>query len=159
MDVLSTIIIGITSSLIATFLFLSLSWYIKNIALPWYANKIYRGVRIDGRWHVECVNDLVPEDHFATIEINQHGDSLKGIYSHGDNAGKDVSSYKVSGNLLNTYVNLQMWPISDKEFDSGGLLLRVYSDKGLKMKGTLSYISTADGSIKSLEVIYAKTNS
>ncbi len=52
-DLVISLGIGISSSLFATALFISVSEFFRRIILPWYADKIYRGVRVDGEWEVD----------------------------------------------------------------------------------------------------------
>ena len=70
--------IGISSSLLATALFILVSEFFRRKILPWYADKIYRGVRID----VECgvvealgVN-LKDQNKSMTLSLVQRGDVI-----------------------------------------------------------------------------------
>ena len=51
--VTTSLIIGISSSLAATLLFIGGSEIFRKIFLPWYADFIYKGIRIDGDWKLE----------------------------------------------------------------------------------------------------------
>lgn len=162
MTTFETVLLGITSSLIATFIFLYLSWITKTVILPWYEDKIYRGVRIDGHWIAEKWDgtdiDEIAAISEATIEIKQKADHISGIYSHVDRDDGDTTSYVFKGEIRNSYVTASSWPIARDHIDAGAFVLNVYSDNGLKMKGMISYIGDS-GNVGSCSVEFKKKDS
>ena len=48
-----TLLLGIVSGLIATFLTLFIRLYWNKIVLPWYEERLYQDARIEGRWDGE----------------------------------------------------------------------------------------------------------
>jgi hypothetical protein len=56
MDPFWSLVIGIVSSLVATALFLGFAEFFRRSLLPWYIDKLYRGVRIDGTWTLHMMD-------------------------------------------------------------------------------------------------------
>jgi hypothetical protein len=156
MTTFETVILGIVSSLIATLIFLYLSWLVKNILLPWFEDKIYRGVRINGDWVAETWAGQIPSKFNIKMLIEQKADIVTGTYSHSDPAKNDTSSYTLTGEIRNAYVTASIWPIAKDYIDAGSFVLRVMSVDGLKMKGMVMYISNSDGNVLSTDVVFKK---
>lgn len=163
MTVLETVLVGVLSSLVATFIFLHLSWLVKTILIPWYEDRIYRGVRINGHWTIQELAGIDAEQldevgTKATIDIKQNGDQVTGLYSHSNIKSDDVATYKFKGEIRNSYLSATSWPIADDHIDAGAYVLRVFSHGGLRMKGVVTYISN-DGIVNSCTVEFKKKDS
>lgn len=157
MTVSETVILGIVSSIVATAILVFLNWLVANKLLPWYANKIYRGVRIDGEWRFHSIDGVEIEAEINDVlHIVQHGDTITGTYSHTDTKDKSITSYRLNGCIKDSYVTVTTWPIAKDQLDAGAMVLRIFSKDGLKMKGKLSFPNTETGEIKSAEVAFGK---
>lgn len=153
MSTFASVVIGVVSSLLATFLFIGLTHLTRRVIIPWAEDKIYRGLRIDGRW----IDLNIPPDSKVSmlLELTQKADRISGFYSHEDDGPESKATYRVQGEIRNTYVNASLWPLSDKLLDSGTLLARVYhKDGSLQMGGALAYVSSEDGTVISSAVIF-----
>ena len=148
MSTLETVILGIVSSLIATFVFLGLAWVLKNAVLPWLEDKIYRGVRIDGRWKIRFVEQENGES-FGIVDLKQKGDRLCGTFTHESDDKTEVTTYSIAGSIANSYTNISLTPASSTSIDTGSLVAHIYYEGGLQMSGVLVYISTKDGRVES----------
>lgn len=125
-----SLFIGISSSLVATAIFILVSEMIRKIAIPWFSDKIYKGVRIDGHW------DSLNGD--AEFDLRQWGDKVTGRYSHTSHNG--ATTYKVTGILKNMYLMAITEPESEKIIDAASLLLHVeYSEDCLILRGGVLY--------------------
>lgn len=142
--------IGISSSLLATALFISASEFFRRKILPWYADKIYRGVRIDGDWEViEALGvNLKDHDRSMTLSLKQKGDVIAGTYSHKD-GDKEIDEYIVEGRIRDMYFLATAIPKSNRHVDGITLLLYINNVKSkLVMTGGLLYQSKP-GEVKS----------
>jgi hypothetical protein len=94
MDTSQTALLGIISSLVATFLFLALRQIIINIIIPWFRRQIYRGVKIEGVWETEMSDNIK-----YTFHLKQDADSINGIFTHSQSTDHDINSlsYSISG--------------------------------------------------------------
>jgi len=163
MTTFQTVLVGISSSLIATFIFLYLNWYVKSIFIPWYEDKIYRGVRVSGHWIVEEWDGLKMDQNDApvraTIEVKQKADKITGIYTHYVVGDDDPASYNFEGEIRNSYLTATSWPVSNDQIDAGAYVLRVFSHDGLRMKGMVSFIDNVTGDVQGISVEFKKKDS
>lgn len=156
--VIETVILGIASSLVATFILLVTNWFLTKKLLPWYGDRIYRGVRIDGKWLYHSLGgNKFDDDIDDGLNIIQKGDQITGTYSH--QAEKGISMYNIKGDIRDSYVTITIWPIARDELDAGSMVLRIYSKQGLMMKGKISYLSTEDGNVLSNDVEFVHRTS
>jgi len=135
-----SIIIGIVSSLFATAIFIILSEFIRRVAIPWYEDKIYRGVRIDGKWELLHLGD---EDELIggismQLHLKQKGDVISGTYMH--SMGETTYNYLISGKIRDMYFLATAVPASNRQIDGMSLLLHIQYEKSkLKMQGGVLY--------------------
>ncbi len=121
-----SLLVGISSSLIATFLFIMSSELVRKVLLPWYGDKIYRGSRVDGVW--EIIIDPQKPSNVMQLEIKQRGDRLSGIYWHRIDNEKDV--YILEGRIRDALVMFTAVPKSNRHVDAMSGLFRVMSKGG-----------------------------
>jgi len=150
MDNSTAVLLGIGSSLIATAIFVSISWYIRTVALPWYADKIYKGVRLDGRWSLVSAGTLTTANWDVVFELNQKGDRVSGTITLGA-PGRVYTTFTVDGRIRDSVFSATAWPVSLHEIDAMIFLLRVYS-KGdtLHLEGQLAGLLGEEGKIEVL---------
>ncbi|QJR30028.1 hypothetical protein [Limnobacter profundi] len=158
MSIWETVTLGIVSSLIATFVFLGLGWVLKKVVLPWFEDKIYRGVRVDGRWKL-YFNNQKNSKFFGMLELKQNGDRVSGSFTYENTDRTEVMTYRLVGAVANSYVNISLAPTARRSIDTGSLVARIYEESGLQMTGTLIYISTKNGQIESAPVLLTYVDS
>ena len=149
-----SLIIGIVSSLVATGVFIALSELFRRVVLPWYEDKIYRGVRIDGEWRLKSVDgklvDPKDKDTESKFTLRQKGEKVTGEYKHGDVDGKD-EVYLVIGFIRDGYLSLLSEPKSRRSMDAGVGLYHIRNeDSKLQLLGSLTFVSTP-GQVKTQE--------
>jgi hypothetical protein len=133
------LIIGIASSLVATAIFILLSEFVRKIMLPWIADKVYRGVRIDGVWKLISDNG---EASSKVVEFNlsQWGNKITGSYYHESEGERE--HYKISGTVNDMYFMYTCEPVSNKQVDAAvGLFHIEDGDRGnrLNLNGALLF--------------------
>ncbi|TXD45158.1 hypothetical protein TR80_001710 [Xanthomonas campestris] len=123
------LIVGIISSLLATGLFIGASELIRRVFLPWYADKVYRGVRIDGDWDMALLEGVPkPDGVQMSFHLKQSGDKISGQYSHGTpETRRDI--YNLTGILRDGYFLACATPASNRHLDGISVLLHVQSKK------------------------------
>ncbi|MGY0613424.1 hypothetical protein [Luteimonas sp. A501] len=137
-----SLIVGIVSSLIATALFISGSELLRRVALPWYADKIYRGARIDGRWEA-FEFDGQPIEAPMQLDLMQRGDTVSGTYSHKNNSGT-TDIYEISGRIRDGYFLATFTPQSNRHIDGGTMLMFISNKKdNFLMTGSTLYFGDA----------------
>jgi hypothetical protein len=125
-----SLFIGIISSLVATTIFILLSEFVRKYLLPWIADKIYKGVRIDGHWKLYLKNDEFPS-YVAEFKLQQWGNKVKGTYFHEISGVKDT--YNVQGCISNMYFMYTSEPSSNRKIDAGAGLKHIEDDDDGKL--------------------------
>lgn len=135
-----SIIIGIVSSLFATAIFIMMSEFIRKVAIPWYEDKIYRGVRIDGKWELLHLGDEDEQVDGLSMQLHlkQRGDVVFGTYMH--SIGDTTYTYVLSGKIRDMYFLATAVPESNRQIDGMSLLLHIqYKKSKLQMQGGVLY--------------------
>ncbi|MGM8939735.1 hypothetical protein ACS8E2_13680 [Psychrobacter glaciei] len=146
-SLLVSLVVGISSSLFATALFILVSEFFRRKVLPWYGDKIYRGVRIDGDWEVcefKGVNlkDLKDSAGFIKLSLKQSGDVIEGIYSH-KGGDEETDQYVLQGRIRDMYFLATAVPKSNRHVDAITLLLYITNSKSqLIMTGGVTHKSS-----------------
>jgi len=136
----SSLIIGIASSLVATLLFIGGSLFLRKGFLPWYADKVYRGVRIDGTWAMEAFGD---HDGVAvTLALKQSGENVSGnVYVNVDDSRM---TFEFAGRVQNMYLSGICHPQSKRHIDPMTFLLHIdFYGGNLKMQGGMCLVKQA----------------
>lgn len=139
-----SITIGIFSSLVATAIFISISESIRKFAIPWYEDKIYRGVRIDGKWEIMHLGDEKKEIDGSSLclQLKQKGEAITGIYTH--TTDDDTDTYIVNGRIRDMYFLATAIPKSNRHIDGISFLLHIKNEKSkLLMQGGVLYESNS----------------
>ncbi|EJA7341234.1 TPA: hypothetical protein JG809_003270 [Vibrio parahaemolyticus] len=129
-------VIGIVSSLVATALFICFSEFFRKVVLPWYEDKIYRGVRVDGVWKLVEIEDqnIESSDIKMRLELCQHGDKVTGLYYHTD--GDRKYEYDVTGRISGMYLLATAAPRSNRQIDAVSFLFHLETKNScLRMSG------------------------
>ncbi len=152
MHSVTALLIGIASSLIATGVFIALSELFRRVLIPLYKDHIYRGVRIDGEWVLNRIEeDELPENHEEqiTLSLKQSGDSITGNI-FGKTKGKADTNFKLSGSIRDGYFSATGWPDSSDGLDAVGCMFRIFfSKEKLRMKGKMLYMDSVEAKIVS----------
>jgi hypothetical protein len=148
-----SLLIGIASSLVATVILLGLSELFRRVVLPWCADKIYRGVRIDGVW--EYTNEVDGKKTYFCLELSQRGDVIGGACFFQFNDSKPVR-YLLRGTLRDSYFAAIIHPISSHALDGGCFLFHVHNSCGMTMEGAVLAVSSKNGSVSSYSNILFK---
>ena len=119
---MTSLIIGIASSLIATFIFILASEIIRKFIIPWYADKIYRGCRIDGKWQATL------QDNSLHFHLDQKGDVVTGQYWH--SYGDETDYYILKGHIRDSYFMLTAYPKSVRHVDAFAALFKIKTSDG-----------------------------
>lgn len=136
----SSLIIGIVSSLVATLLFIGGTVFIRKGFLPWYADKVYRGVRIDGTWAMEASS--YEGSVAVALALTQSGEDVSGsVFVNVDEARM---TFDFSGRVQNMYLSGICHPQSKRHIDPMTFLLHIdFYGGDLKMQGGMCLVRQA----------------
>ncbi|WP_428818432.1 hypothetical protein [Microbulbifer sp. MCCC 1A16149] len=143
---LTSLLIGIGSSIIATAILYGTAELFRRVILPWIADSLYKGVRIDGNWKYIPVN--APANSI-NLTLNQSGERLTGTLHCSINSFE--ATYNLSGLIRNGFFTATAIPVSNKMIDAASLLLHVgYEQTTLILNGAL-LVKTGPAGVKVLE--------
>ena len=152
MNDFTSLIIGISSSLIATALFVGLAELTRRVLLPWYADNIYRGVRIDGKWELCRLGneELSPGECYTSVfQIKQKADRITGIAILSDSKESEGTCYNITGRIRDGYFSATAWPANNDMVDAMACLFRVFHlDGALRLKGRIVFLKHANAAIE-----------
>src|SRR5271166_3798072 len=77
-----SLVTGIISGVIATFLIVIFAWFWRTVVEPWYENLVYKDARIEGRWGAKGIFDFLGQGRLEeefTWTLTRVGHSVKGI--------------------------------------------------------------------------------
>jgi hypothetical protein len=144
---------GLVSGLLVSLLgLLFRSWWLKVVE-PWYEDKLYQNIKIEGKWAVTGTYEDSGTEDFM-IELFRVGHSVSGlaVCSSGVDKGQ---KFQITGILKNN-VLLANWSNTDSHrIQSGTLCLSVEGD-GDKLKGINCYLNTETGAICQTEQIWRR---
>lgn len=134
-----SLIVGIASSLLATAMFIFASEVWRKFVRPWYEDKIYKGVRLDGEWTATKIAGLAPDYAIGTmkLELKQSAQNVSGTYYHTDEDG-GKTPYAITGVMTNMYLTAIAIPLSTRVIDAVAFLLYTRYENGkLRLQGGL----------------------
>ncbi len=144
--------IGIISGLV-TFLIVLL---IKNVwerwFLPWYENKIYRDIRLDGHWETKFFREE-DEEAQERATIYQKAHRVRGTIIYDYSGG--VREYEFTGQVRNLLLTAEYGLKGPSSLDRGAFALAVKED-GRKLEGYLSWYSHQHDEIKFSKYVWSK---
>lgn len=137
-ETIITIFIGVFTGILTTILIWLFINLFRNVFIPWYQQTIYRGIDISGNWTSkhEYLGNVVVEQ---LITLKQKGHTIKGsLISRNKipSKGEDITSFKISGEIFDNYVDIEYKAEDKKYLGRGSLLLKVKGG-GIKLIGGL----------------------
>lgn len=142
-----TILVGIISGLVASFLSWIIFRFSSDTIVPWYQTRLYRGILVDGTW-IGSRNDAGTDFGFS-LQLHQSGHNLDGAFTAKNKKATGEATektFKVKGEITNNYLLLCYFPANQYIYGSGSFLLQVYH-AGSQLKGGMMYLQTRTGLI------------
>ena len=142
---MSSIIIGIISGLVTTFLVVILKFIWDKAINPWYEQRVYKDIDISGQWIGKYKNDCYGKE---LLNITQNAHHIKGniITIDGEDKG---NVYNFHGIFKNLILTLSYSSANPKNIDRGTLTLKI-ENNGSKLTG---YCSLYDDDKQNIESI------
>src|SRR5687767_13636000 len=78
MSISDSIIFGVVSGILTSFVLLLISAFFRSVAVPWYRQIIYNGIDINGEWYSKRTNPSGNIEEIA-MSIKQHADKVSCI--------------------------------------------------------------------------------
>ena len=139
MGIITTLFIGMLSSIFATVILTSICVFVRSVMIPWYADNIYHGVRIDGEWEFKGISgsEIGQNQNISfKLTLKQKSDKITGSLFTSLKKDDEISEYILDGKIRDMYFLATAIPKSNRNVDGTSLLLHVsYDDSQLIMSG------------------------
>ncbi len=142
---------GLISGLIVTFLVVVIRAFWIHIIIPWFEERVYKDVQIEGKWF-----SCYPTDpsRLEVVSLKRHGHTVNGtiICTSGSDSGEN---YNVQGSFRNLILPLTYEADDRTKTDRGAITLRLVQNSQ-RLAGKIAFYDTPADSINSVEVIWFK---
>ncbi len=156
-NISSTIVLGVASGLVASFLFVSIVIVFNKVVIPWYRSLIYSGVDISGEW--ESKLKMHERKETGALIIKQKADKISCIMTisvqYSDDDDVEIKVFKLNGKIEDRVIYLAGKNINRKHIGIDIALLEL-SNGGKKMVGVEAWFSTIKDSIDSSEIEWSR---
>lgn len=160
MENLTSLIIGISSGVLTAGLLYMIGHFYRTSFIPWYEDRQYKGVILDGKWKGERVNLRTKrrkdgsiekteetEKLQITIELRQRGYQVTGLFQAKsidlDTKTEYENFYNLKGHISDNYLILIYSPVSRKRTGLGAFVMEV-REGGNQLEGCISFINESD---------------
>lgn len=141
------IFFGVLSGVLTSALIFLVRKIYLRVFLPWYEDRLYKGVQLDGKWEGET------NDFKFLFELVQNGYRIKGLFGVEVKSSKPEDQYenlyKIKGHISDNYVVLEYWTMSRKRTGLGSFLLRV-QDGGKKLMGSVVFVEEGEMDVNNI---------
>lgn len=148
MELAATIFIGVLSGVIASVLFFALGRIYQKILVPWFEERIYKGINVEGVWQLEHID--YTHHRRITLELTQHAQKLSGTSIHiatSETAtGDRLRRYRINGRIQDRFLLLSGEPSDSSRIGAVTFLLEVVGD-GQVMEGFSTAYSTVTSQV------------
>ncbi len=131
------IISGLVSGLTVTFLVLVFRQFWHTAIIPWFEERVYKDVQIEGKWF--GLYPLSRDLRQDVIVLKRHGHTITGIITC-TKGGDEGDEYSVCGSFRNLLLPLTYESTDKTKTDRGSITLKCVRD-GERLKGEISFYS------------------
>ncbi len=160
-ELASNILLGVVSGLVTaiTIYLFSVVW--KKQIVPWYEQRVYKGVTLQGTWALVDTQKTEPTDRrwtqIETFDISQTAQHISGTLtlSPKESVQGNVVALTVTGEITDRFVTMLMKSPSQNRLAYGVLLGQVVGD-GNRIEGQTAYYDVEENVIAAAKVIYQR---
>lgn len=144
------IIAGLISGVTVTIFVVFFTYIWKAIIVPWFEDRVYKDVRIEGMWY-----SVYPEDFSLrqeVINLKRHGHHMEGTITCLSETDKG-KEYKVFGSFRNLILPLIYESSEASKTDRGTITLKLVNN-GERLVGEVAAYSTSKDQIVTASVVW-----
>jgi FtsZ-binding cell division protein ZapB len=147
------IIAGLISGITITFLILVVRKFWDAVVVPWFEERVYKDVKIEGKWFALYPYEISLRQEL--IVLKRHGHSITGtmICTNGPDEG---SEYSLCGSFRNMLLPLIYESTNEAMTDRGTITL-ICVQNGEKLNGKLALYNNRKDAITSGNVIWFRS--
>lgn len=144
------IIAGLISGVLATLLVFVFRSVWTALIIPWFEERIYKDVRIEGNWY--SLYPTTSDSRQEVISLERHGHAITGIIicTVGNDTGE---KYQVAGSFRNMLLPLTYESADSTKTDRGTITLKLVHN-GERLAGKLAFYNTLEDSIETANIVW-----
>lgn len=150
-SVSGSIVIGVLSGVLTSFLVWLLVLVFEKIVMPWYQKVVYRGVVIDGEWFLfykkgEFEGQSTNAESVGTVLFTQRGHKILGEVYYNKNLNGSLCNKKffIEGFLKDNHLVCTLEVKDPKKMGIGTYVMELVED-GNRLDGTHLFVNTLKG--------------
>ncbi|EJG0483161.1 MULTISPECIES: hypothetical protein [Vibrio] len=143
MGIGATLFWGAVSGVIATGFLWLCGIVLYKVLLPWYQEKVYKGVDLAGRWTYETEENGATYTYQIDLEQSAHNISGTGVITKSQSDDNYIQDFRISGETWEGYLTLNMRSSTNVSLSFVSGLFKV-EDRGSKLTGSWSYRTRSD---------------
>ena len=146
----TNIIAGLVSGLVVTLFVLVFRNLWKTIIVPWFENRVYKDIHIEGKWF--GLYPSTPELRQDVVSLTRHGHLITGkmICSKGFDEGEE---YTLCGSFRNLLLPLTYESTDKSKSDRGTITLKCIRN-GERLSGKIALYQTITDRIEAANIIW-----
>ena len=147
------IIAGLISGVLATLLVFVFRTVWTALVIPWFEERIYKDVRIEGKWY--SLYPTTSDSRQEVISLERHGHAITGIIicTVGSDTGE---KYHVAGSFRNMLLPLTYESADSSKTDRGTITLKSVHN-GERLAGKLAFYNTIEDSIETTNIVWFRS--
>lgn len=151
----SNITAGLISGLLATFIVLVISKLWSKVVEPWFEERVYKDLHVEGKWHSLYINSGFYRQE--SINLSRVGHRIEGtmICKNGPDDGEE---YILSGSFRNMLIPLTYEAKDKSKSDRGTITLKCVHN-GERLEGRVSMYNTFNDTINTAFVVWFRKKS
>lgn len=146
----SNIVVGLISGLTVSFIVMVLGKLWKGLVEPWFEERVYKDLHIEGKWYSLYVNAV--DFRQETISLKRHGHTVTGtmMCTTGEDDGEE---YHICGSFRNMLLPLTYEATDKKKTDRGSITLRS-TFNGERLVGKIALYETRFDEVETGQVVW-----
>jgi hypothetical protein len=146
----SNIVVGLISGLTVSFIVMVLGQLWKGMVEPWFEERVYKDLHIEGKWYSLYVNSV--DFRQETINLKRHGHTITGTMMCTIGAD-DGEEYHICGSFRNMLLPLTYEATDKKKTDRGSITLRS-TFNGERLVGKIALYETRFDEVETGQVVW-----
>jgi hypothetical protein len=157
-----SIVGGVFGGLITAVVVFAFGLWWDKILRPWIEDKVYQGIRVDGKWSLEDKTDRNGQSEYSQEEILEL--KQKAAYVTGDlilvpkeEGSVGTRTLNVDGIVRDGFVIIRCVPSTRRDLGYVTFLGQISGD-GSQLQGQTGYYHIDEKRVKSIEAVYRREN-
>ncbi|CAH6889072.1 conserved hypothetical protein [Vibrio chagasii] len=147
---LENVVVGLVSGLFVSFLVLVIGRFWKGVVEPWFEERVYKDLQIEGKWYSLYVE--TGDYRQEIVNLKRHGHTITGNMTC-KNGADDGEEYILCGSFRNLVLPLT-YESADKTKSDRGTITLMSSHNGQRFIGEVAMYETKSDAIDTAHVMW-----